>query len=76
MSRRLSAATPPASMPQASDPPFPFLGPSLFSVGIFSLTPEGPGSHPQMTQISTDVFLGSTHLLNLRNLRIPEALIH
>jgi hypothetical protein len=41
------------------------MGSSLFSVGIFSLIPEGPGSDPQMTQISTDVFMGSTHLLNL-----------
>jgi hypothetical protein len=44
-------------------------GSSRFSVGTFSLARDGPGSHPQMTQIITDVFRGSTPLLGLRNLR-------
>jgi len=43
-------------------------------LGMFYLSLVGPGSHPQMAQISTDVFIGSTHLLNLRNLRTaPDA---
>jgi hypothetical protein len=45
-------------------------GSSLFSAGIFCLSPDGPGSDPQMAQISTDVFMISTRLLNLRNLRM------
>jgi len=43
-----------------------FHGSSLFSAGVFSLGPEGLGSDPQMKQISTDVFTGSTLLRNLR----------
>jgi hypothetical protein len=43
----------------------PLNGSSLFSVGTFSLAQDGPGSHPQMTQIITDVFMSFTHLLNL-----------
>ena len=31
-------------------------GSSLFLAGIFSRTPDGPGSDPQMAQISADVF--------------------
>jgi hypothetical protein len=38
---------------------------SLLSVGTFLLAQDGPGSHPRMTQIATDVFMSSTHLLNL-----------
>ena len=41
------------------------VGSSLFSVGTFSLAQDGPGSDPQMAQIATDVFMSSTHLLNL-----------
>ena len=40
-------------------------GSSLFSVGTFSLAQDGPVSDPQMTQITTDFFLSSTHLLIL-----------
>ncbi len=47
-----------------------YSGSSLFSVGAFLLNPEGAGSHPQMPQISADVFMGSTPLLDLRNLRL------
>ena len=43
---------------------------SLFSVGIFVLFEDEEDSHPQMAQITTAVFMSSTHLLNLRNLRM------
>ncbi len=36
----------------------------LFSMGVFSFSPAGQGSHPQLAQISADIFMGSTHLLN------------
>jgi hypothetical protein len=42
-------------------------GSSLFPVGIFFLTPDTLGSHPQMAQISADVFMVFTPLLVLRN---------
>jgi hypothetical protein len=45
-------------------------GSSLFSMGTFPLAQEGPGGYPQMTQITTDIFMSSAHLLNLRDLRI------
>jgi hypothetical protein len=34
-------------------------------VGAFSLAPQEVGSYPQMTQIATDIFMYSAHLLNL-----------
>ena len=45
-------------------------GSSLFSVGTFPLAPERAGCHPQIAQISADVFLGFTPPLVLRNLRL------
>ena len=51
------------------------MGSAMSSVDSFSLTPEGAGSHPQMTQITTDVFMGFTPLLDQKSAaRTPKQL--
>ena len=49
--------------------------PGLWSEeSVFVLSLDEADSHPQMAQITTDAFMGSTHLLNLSNLRmVPNA---
>jgi hypothetical protein len=42
-------------------------GSSLFSVGSFLPTQDGSGSHPQIAQIPSDVFMVSTLLPNLKS---------